>query len=91
VLGDPNSTREVNATMDFAQYYARSAALLSDEALVNELRCARQSAMRCTRTQRELALLRARCLDCELANRTAAAGSGTARREDPRRVLPAAR
>jgi hypothetical protein len=57
--------------MTFAQYYARSAALLSDEALVSELRCARQLAMRCTRTRRDLALMRVRCLDCELARRSA--------------------
>lgn len=62
--------------MTFAQYYARTAAMLSDEALVSELRCARQLAMRCTRTRRDLALLRVRCLDCELANRSAARGTG---------------
>lgn len=62
--------------MSFAQYYARTAAMLSDEALVSELRCARQLAMRCTRTRRDLALMRVRCLDCELANRTAAAAAG---------------
>lgn len=55
--------------MTFAQSYARTAALLSDEALVSELRCARQSALQCTRTRRDLALLRVRCLDCELARR----------------------
>ena len=76
VLGDPNSTREVDATMTFAQYYARTVALLSDEALAKELRCARQSAMQCTRTRRELALLRIRCIDCELANRSALAAAG---------------
>lgn len=74
VLGDPNNSKQVGPTMTFAQYYARTAALLSDEALVSELRCARQLAMRCTRTRRDLALLRVRCLDCELANRSAAAG-----------------
>jgi hypothetical protein len=61
--------------MTFAQYYARTAAMLSDEALASELRCARQLAMRCTRTRRDLALMRVRCLDCELANRTAAAAA----------------
>lgn len=94
VLGDPNSTPEVDATMTFAQYYTRTAALLSDEALVNELRCARQSALRCTRTRRELALLRLRCLDGELANRSALAaanGSGNTPGEDRVRVLPASR
>src|SRR5579859_1045973 len=40
VLGDPNSPREEDATMTFAQYYARTAASLSDEALAKELRCA---------------------------------------------------
>jgi hypothetical protein len=63
--------------MTFAQYYARTAAMLSDEALVSELRCARQLAMRCTRTRRDLALMRVRCLDCELANRAAAATAPT--------------
>jgi hypothetical protein len=58
--------------MTFAQYYARTAATLSDEALVKELRCARQLAMQCTRTRRDLALLRIRCLDYELARRNAA-------------------
>ena len=62
--------------MTFAQSYARSAALLSDEALARELRCARQLASQCTRTRRDLALLRIRCLDCELARRTVANGSG---------------
>lgn len=92
VLGDPNSTQEVDATMTFAQYYARTAALLSDEALAQELRCARQSAMRCTRTRRELALLRIRCLDCELANRHRSATSkagGITQGENSVRALPA--
>jgi hypothetical protein len=62
--------------MTFAQYYARSAATLSDEALVSELHCARQLAMRCTRTRRDLALLQVRCLDFELARRNAAGGRG---------------
>lgn len=62
--------------MTFAQSYARSAALLSDEALDRELRCARQWASRCTRTRRDLALLRVRCLDCELARRMGAGSPG---------------
>jgi hypothetical protein len=60
--------------MTFAQYYAQTAARLSDEALMTELRCARQSALQCTRTRRDLALMRLRCLDCELARRSAIGG-----------------
>jgi hypothetical protein len=89
VLGHPNGTVKAGATMTFAQYYARTAALLSDEALANELRCARQLAMQCTRTRRDLALLRVRCLDCELANRSAAAGSGVVRSDDRAHIRPA--
>jgi hypothetical protein len=63
--------------MTFAQYYAQTAARLSDEALMTELRCARQSAMQCTRTRRDLALMRLRCLDCELARRSALGGRQT--------------
>jgi hypothetical protein len=62
--------------MTLAQYYARTAATLSDEALAKELRCARQLAMQCTRARRDLALLRVRCLDCELARRNTASGQG---------------
>lgn len=57
--------------MTFAQYYARTVATLSDEALVRELQCARRCALKCTRTQRDLALMRIKCLDCELARRAA--------------------
>jgi hypothetical protein len=77
--------------MTFAQYHAKTAATLSDEALVKELRCARQLAMQCTRTRRDLALLRVRCLDCELARRNAAGvqGQGSARNDQRVRPFPA--
>lgn len=62
--------------MTLTQYYEQQAARLSDEALSRELLCARRTALRCTRTRRDLALMRLRCLDCELARR-ATAGSQT--------------
>jgi hypothetical protein len=49
---------------------SREAARLSDEELVCELQCAERCALLATRTRRELALLRARCLRHELEART---------------------
>ena len=60
--------------MTLTQYYEQQAARLSDEALSRELLCARQTALRCTRTRRDLALMRLRCLDCELARRAMTSG-----------------
>jgi hypothetical protein len=74
--------------MTFAQYYARTAATLSDEALAKELHCARQLAMQCTRTRRDLALLRVRCLDQELARRNAAREQGPGGAWHEERVQP---
>jgi hypothetical protein len=52
---------------------------LSDEQLRCELDCARQCALLATRTRREAALLRARCLRLELERRALAKSSVVAR------------
>jgi len=53
----------------YLEYATTRAAQLSDEELVCELRCAERCAMLCTRTRRDLALMRARCLRRELERR----------------------
>jgi hypothetical protein len=48
---------------------AEAAARLPDEQLVCEIECAERCALLATRTRREAALLRARCLRLELERR----------------------
>jgi len=57
----------------FLEYTAAKAACLSDEELVCELRCAERCALLSTRSRRDLALLRVRCLRRELERRSASA------------------
>jgi hypothetical protein len=60
--------------MNLQRCLLESASRLTDEQLRCELDCARQCALLATRTRREAALLRARCLRLELERR-ALAGS----------------
>ncbi|HEX6510464.1 MAG TPA: hypothetical protein VF221_22780 [Chloroflexota bacterium] len=55
--------------MTLTEHYSKIAAALSDDDLEAELHCARRCALCSTRTRRDLALLRLRCLDCELQRR----------------------
>ena len=57
-----------------------TASKLTDEQLRCELECARQCALLATRTRREAALLRARCLRLELERRALAKSSVVASR-----------
>ena len=56
-------------SMPLAERISAAAARLSDDALVCELRCAERCALETTRTLRECALLRARCLRLEMQRR----------------------
>ena len=56
--------------MNLVRCVADVASKLSDEKLVCELQCAEQCALLTTRTRREAALLRARCLRLELERRS---------------------
>ena len=55
--------------MYLAQCVAETASKLSDEQLRCELDCAKRCALMATRTRREAALLRAKCLRLELDRR----------------------
>lgn len=55
--------------MSIGTYLERAVAQLSDDDLATEVHCAERCALLSTRTRRELALLRLRCLQCELARR----------------------
>ena len=58
--------------MYLAQCVAETASKLSDEQLRCELDCAKRCALMATRTRREAALLRAKCLRLELDRRALA-------------------
>jgi len=55
--------------MNLVRCFADHASKLSDEQLACELQCVQQCALLATRTRREAALLRARCLRLELERR----------------------
>lgn len=55
--------------MDLCSCLTLAASRLPDEQLVCELQCAEKCALLATRTRREAALLRARCLRLELERR----------------------
>ena len=55
--------------MNLIRCLSEHATSLSDEQLTCELRCIEQCALQSTRTRREAALLRARCLRLELERR----------------------
>ena len=55
--------------MNLVRCFVDHASKLSDEQLVCELQCVQQCALLATRTRREAALLRARCLRLELERR----------------------
>lgn len=60
---------------------ATRVACLSDDQLVCELRCAERCALLSTRTRRDLALLRVRCLRRELERRSLQTAAPVARQE----------
>jgi hypothetical protein len=62
--------------MTFVEYYTRVAARLPDDVLLAELACAKRCALCSTRARRDLALIRLRCLDCELQRRRAMSSAG---------------
>jgi len=64
--------RATIALMNLERCLHETASKLTDEQLRCELACARQCALLATRTRREAALLRARCLRLELERRTLA-------------------
>jgi hypothetical protein len=70
----------------FERSICRAAHGLSEEQLRCELDCARRCALESTRTRRELALLRARCLRLELARR--ALRESLVLADSPDRVAP---
>jgi hypothetical protein len=55
---------------------ARAAAALSDEELLCELQCAEKCVLRATRTPREMAVRRLRCLARERERRKLVLGAG---------------
>ena len=59
--------------MNLGSCFSDAAARLPDDRLVCELQCAEKCALLATRTRREAALLRARCLRLELERRKLAA------------------
>ena len=70
----------------FEHSISQAAHGLSEEQLRCELDCARRCALESTRTRRELALLRARCLRLELARR--ALRESLVLADSPDRVAP---
>lgn len=57
--------------MLLAEYYTRTAATLSDDELLRALSSTERCALCLTRNRRDVALLRLRCLRCELERREA--------------------
>jgi hypothetical protein len=63
-----------------------AAARLPDDRLISELLCAQKCALMATRTRREAALLRARCLRLELERRKLAASQTIVTAREPAAV-----